>query len=245
MLKILRAKASVGLNQARLVDINAVNQIIAKPESLLAAQKVADSAVTLVRDNKQVLPLTRTRRGTNPPASAYQSAEDTRGRVLVLIFTDDSRSDAGRALDEQVRRRIPDARVMYIDVRTAAGLTPAVMSAVDKAQKIIVAIYEVPVAGKSCARDTRRRQQRGRAEFVGRDYCEKILQAAAGEDGRGGHGQPVRGLAVSRDTNVLMHFFQYACFRDQRGEGDVWRDFHARPHAGDHSQHRRARRGPQ
>ena len=65
VLKILRAKASVGLNKAQLVDINAVNQIVAKPESLLAAQKIADSAVTLVRDNKQVLPLQRTRPGTN------------------------------------------------------------------------------------------------------------------------------------------------------------------------------------
>lgn len=149
VLKILRAKASVGLNQARLVNINAVNQVIAKPESLIAAQKIADSAVTLVRDNKQVLPLQHSRRGTIRPSTAYQSAEDTRGRVLVLIFTDDSRSESGRMLDEQVRRRIPDAaEVLYVDVRNAVGLTSSVMSAVDKAQKIIVAIYEVPVAGK-------------------------------------------------------------------------------------------------
>ena len=59
VLKILRAKASVGLNKARLVDLNAVNQIIAKPENLQTAQRIADSSVTLVRDNKQVLPLQR------------------------------------------------------------------------------------------------------------------------------------------------------------------------------------------
>ncbi len=148
VLKILRAKASVGLDRARLVDIDAVNQVVAKPESLLTAQKIADSAVTLVRDNKQVLPLRPSRRGTNQPSSAYHAAEDTRGRVLVLIFLDDSRSDSGRLLDEQVRRRIPDARVMYVDVRTAAGLTPSVMDAVNSAEKIIVAIYDVPVSGK-------------------------------------------------------------------------------------------------
>ncbi|HME58985.1 MAG TPA: hypothetical protein VKF63_11655, partial [Terracidiphilus sp.] len=38
--------------------------------------------------------------------------------------------------------------VIYVDVRDAAGLTPSVMNAVDKAQKIIVAIYEVPVSGR-------------------------------------------------------------------------------------------------
>jgi beta-N-acetylhexosaminidase len=148
VLKILRAKASVGLNKARLVDINAVNQVVAKPESLRAAQRMADGAVTLVRDNKQVFPLQHNPWGTNRPSATYQSAEDTRGRVLVLIFSDDSRSDSGRLLDEEVRRRIPDARVMYIDSRTADGLASPVMSAVGKADKIIVAIYEVPVSGK-------------------------------------------------------------------------------------------------
>jgi len=180
VLNILRAKASVGLNQARLVDINAVNQVVAKPESLLAAQKIADSAVTLVRDNKQVLPLTRTRRGTNPSDSAYQSAEDTRGRVLVLIFTDDSRSDAGRLLDEQVRRRIPDARVTYVDVRTAVGLTQSVMDAVEKAQKIVVAIYEVPVAGRVVP-GTPGDGNSLAVQSSSAGLLQKVLQAAAGK----------------------------------------------------------------
>ncbi|MGA9564139.1 MAG: glycoside hydrolase family 3 C-terminal domain-containing protein, partial [Candidatus Korobacteraceae bacterium] len=70
------------------------------------------------------------------------------GRVLLLIFSDDSRSDSGRLLDEQVRQRVPDARVLYIDVRDAAGMTPSVLAAVDKADKIIAALYEVPVSGK-------------------------------------------------------------------------------------------------
>jgi beta-N-acetylhexosaminidase len=178
VLKILRAKASVGLNQARLIDINAVNQVVAKPESLLAAQKIADSAVTLVRDNQQVLPLTRTRGGTNPPAPAYQSAEDARGRVLVLIFTDDSRSDSGRLLDQQVRRRVPEARVLYIDVRTATGSTPSVMAAVEKAQKIIVAIYEVPVAGK-VVRGTPGDGNSVAVQSSSAELLKAVLQAAA------------------------------------------------------------------
>jgi len=148
VLKILRAKASVGLNTARLVDLSAVNQIVAKPESLQAAQWIADKSVTLVRDNKQVLPLQRTRRGTNSPPAAYQAAEGAHEHVLALIFTDDSRSESGRVLDQQVRRRIPDARVLYVDARNAPGMTPSVMAAVEKADKVIVAVYEVPVSGK-------------------------------------------------------------------------------------------------
>ena len=178
VLKILRAKASVGLNKARLVDINAVNQIVARPDSLLAAQKIADRAVTLVRDNKQVLPLQENPRGTNQPTLTYQSPGDTRGGVLVLIFSDDSRSDAGRLLDEEVRSRIPGARVMYIDPRIADGLKAPVMSAVETAQKIVVAVYEVPVSGKvvpgSPGNGNTVAVQRGPAALL-----QSILQTAA------------------------------------------------------------------
>jgi beta-N-acetylhexosaminidase len=151
VLKILKAKASVGLNKARLVDINAVSQVIAKPESLLAAQKVADSSVTLVRNNKQVLPLQRVRPGTVPASAAYHPAGDPGRWDVLLIFSDDSRTESGRALEQQVRRRIPNVRVIYIDTRSAAGLTAPVLDAVKKADKVIVAVYEVPVAGKMVA----------------------------------------------------------------------------------------------
>ena len=56
VLKILRAKAAVGLNKARLVDIDAVSRLVATPKSLEIAQEIADEAVTLVRDNHKVLP---------------------------------------------------------------------------------------------------------------------------------------------------------------------------------------------
>ncbi len=221
VLKILRAKASVGLNKAQLVDINAVNQVVAKPDSLLAAQKIADSAVTLVRDNGLVLPLVPSHRGTNLPAAAYHPAEETQGRVLLLIFGDDSRSDAGRLLDEQLRRRIPDAQVMYIDVRTAAGLTESVMSAVNKAQKIIVAIYEVPVAG--------------RIEFVGDgsnnialqspsvELLQRVLQAAAGKTAVAAMGSPYvvsqfPGIQTYLCTFSNMHVSEISAVKAMFGE---------------------------
>jgi beta-N-acetylhexosaminidase len=180
VLKVLRAKASVGLNMAQLVDINAVNQVVAKPESLISAQKIADSAVTLVRDNKQVLPLHRTHRGTDLTFSTYHSADDAPGDVLVLVFSDDSRTDSGRLLDEQVRRRIPNARVMYIDVRTAVGLTQVVMDAVENAQKIIVAIYEVPVAGK-VVRGVLGDGNSVAVQSSSAGLLQKVLQTAAGK----------------------------------------------------------------
>lgn len=148
VLKILRAKASVGLNKATQVDIDAVPKIVAKPASLATAQEIADGAVTLVRDNRQVLPLKATTQGTNVPVTTYQPAVESRNRTLVLIFTDDSRADWGRVLDHEVRVRIPDAHVMYVDPRDAAGLEQPVKDAVQQSERVIVAVYAVPVPGK-------------------------------------------------------------------------------------------------
>jgi beta-N-acetylhexosaminidase len=148
VLKILRAKASVGLNKAKLVDIYAVNQIVAKPANLEVAQEVADRAVTLVRDNHRTLPLKATGKGTKPPPNPYQPVAETRNSTVLLIFTDDSRSDSGRALEHELRARIPDARVYYIDPRDAAGMTQAVLAAVQESQVVIAAVYEFPVAGR-------------------------------------------------------------------------------------------------
>jgi beta-N-acetylhexosaminidase len=148
VLKILRAKASVGLNKAKLVDIKAVNEIVASPSSLAVAQKIADSAVTLVRDNHRTLPLKTTAKGTKPSPNAYQPIAETRNRTLLLIFTDDSRSDSGRTMDHELRLRIPDARVYYIDSRDAAGMAQTVLPAVQEAQTVIAAVFEFPVAGR-------------------------------------------------------------------------------------------------
>lgn len=148
VLKILRAKASVGLNKAKLVDIDSMTKVIAKPQSLATAQQISDGAVTLVRDN-HVLPLKPMGRGTNAPSSAYQPPEELQNRTVVLIFTDDARSDSGRTLDQQIRLRIPDASVIYVDPRSAPGMTQPVMDAVSQAQTVIAAVFVAPVAGRA------------------------------------------------------------------------------------------------
>ena len=57
MLKILKIKGSLGLNEARTVDLNTIATSVGKPENIAFGQQVADSAITLVRDNGKVLPL--------------------------------------------------------------------------------------------------------------------------------------------------------------------------------------------
>src|SRR5208282_5377813 len=60
--KILQAKASLGLQRARLVDVNALDKLIKQPENASLAQQISDDAITLVRDNGKVLPLKAARK---------------------------------------------------------------------------------------------------------------------------------------------------------------------------------------
>lgn len=148
VLKLLRAKASVGLNKGRQVDINTLSNIILKPENLAIAQQIADDAVTLVRDNGQVLPLTPQVRGTTQTILAYTNDVQVRNRLLAVIFTDDMRSENGRVFERQLRMRYPDANIVYVDNRTATAVGPQLLQAAGQADKIIAAVYVIPSAGR-------------------------------------------------------------------------------------------------
>jgi beta-N-acetylhexosaminidase len=146
VLKILKAKASLGLQNARRVDVNAVSTWVGKPEHLAFGQQVADAAVTLVRDNGKILPLKRG--GTVRTGLPYMTVEETHNRVVAVLFSDDVRTDSGRAFGRELRAHVPDARVLYVDPRIAAGMSGDVLNAVSEAQTVVAAVYVVPTAGK-------------------------------------------------------------------------------------------------
>ena len=146
--KILELKASLGLNKARLVDPAQLSSAIAKPENVAVGQRIAEEAITLVRDNGKVIPL-QSSLGTLKPALPYQSVTEVSNRLVAVIFADDLRTDSGRMLEHQILARVPDARVLYVDARSAAGMKPSVVEAVEAAEHVIAAVYVVPTAGKA------------------------------------------------------------------------------------------------
>jgi len=146
VLKILKIKASLGLQLSRTVDLNALATVVGKPENIAFGQQVADSAVTLVRDNGKVLPLKS--KGTIKTGLPYTTVEETHDQVVGVIFSDDVRTESGRVFGREFRARIPDARVIYVDPRIAAGESDDVLKAVDEAQTVVTAVYVIPSAGK-------------------------------------------------------------------------------------------------
>jgi beta-N-acetylhexosaminidase len=147
VLKLLKAKASLGLQKTRLVDLNSLTTLVGKPENVALGQQISDDAVTVVRDNGKILPLKK--EGTVASGLPYQKVQEVRDRVVVVVFSEDVRTDSGRTLDRQIRSRVPDAHVIYVDPRIAGAMSNEVLSTVDRAQAVIAAIYMVPTAGKA------------------------------------------------------------------------------------------------
>jgi beta-N-acetylhexosaminidase len=146
VLKILKLKGELDLNKSRTVDLDALATAIGKPENIAFGQQVANSAITLVRDNGKMLPLKS--KGTAKAGLPYTTREETHNQVVAVLFSDDVRTDSGRAFGREFRARIPDARVIYVDPRIAADMSDDVLKAVDEAQTVVAAVYVVPTAGK-------------------------------------------------------------------------------------------------
>jgi beta-N-acetylhexosaminidase len=172
--KILRMKASVGLHKARLVDVEALPRVVGDPANVAVGQQVAEAAITLVRDNGQVLPL----RGTAGAANAYGNQGRPKGRLVAVIFSDDQRTEAGRMFERQLRNRVPDVEVYYIDQRTADGMSAEVIRAAEQARAVVAAMYVIPTAWKTV---TVNGQAQNTVALVGgpAGVMQRILQRAA------------------------------------------------------------------
>jgi beta-N-acetylhexosaminidase len=147
VLKILQAKASLGLQKARLVDVDAIPKLVGSPANVATGQRISDASITLVRDNRKLLPLRGVASVKNVVLN-QRGAPDTRP-VLVVVLCDSVRAEDGRVLEREIHARMADAKVVYVDPRVAPGRTGGVLRAVDQARAVVVAVYIVPSAARS------------------------------------------------------------------------------------------------
>ncbi len=183
-------------NIGRAVDLNAISSAVGKPENLTYGQQIAESAVTLVRDNGKVLPLKS--KGTVTGGLPYTTQEETHNRVVAVLFSDDVRADSGRAFGRELRARIPDAHVIYVDPRVAAGMTDEVMKAVDEAQQVVAAVYVIPTAGKIG-------NSVAMADATG-TLLQQLLDHAAGKTAVVAMGNPYLAADFSKIENYMCTF---------------------------------------
>jgi beta-N-acetylhexosaminidase len=149
VLKILRLKARLGLPRHRLVDVARVPEIVGRPENLQQAQDMADEGVTLVRDEAGLLPLPREM--AEPAALPYLTTVETRDRLVALVLAADVRAEAGRVFERDLKERVPDAHVFVADAASAAGVSPELLDAAARAERVVVAAFASPSPGQGPA----------------------------------------------------------------------------------------------
>lgn len=156
--RILRVKQSLGLDRNRLVDLDAAHTTLAQSESLALAQQVSDAALTVVRLNDAaLLPLragesaaaTKGKAKVKPATSVLSPAWPPSSSLLVVIFSDDVRSENGQMLTREINQRAPKAHILTLDDALAASTAPRVLGAVAAADRVVVAIYATPTPGRT------------------------------------------------------------------------------------------------
>ncbi len=126
VMRILTAKAHVGLAAKKLVDLDAVHSVVNSPESNAAAQLISDRSVTLVRNEKDFVPL--------KPS----------GNTAFFILAEGSTSVQGQAFALEVRKRSVMANVTILDSKMPeAELQSALERASDATQYVVVAFASV------------------------------------------------------------------------------------------------------
>jgi beta-N-acetylhexosaminidase len=95
--RVLAAKMKLGLDRGRLVDLEAIDDVVNSPEANERAQEVADRAVTLLRNEPQQVPLRQ-------PA-----------KTCFLVLAESHYSNEGLALTQEIHKHSPDVLVLTLD----------------------------------------------------------------------------------------------------------------------------------
>ena len=99
--RILEAKARLGLQKTRFVNLNDLNSRFARPEWAARAQEISDRGVTLLRDHAHLLPLDATR-----PSAA-----------LLLALSGDPEPYPAEDLERELRWRVDSLDAVRSDTK--------------------------------------------------------------------------------------------------------------------------------
>jgi beta-N-acetylhexosaminidase len=96
--RVLAAKLALGLtSKKKLVNVDAISDVLDSPEAVEKAQAVADHAVTLIRNDHDVLPLAAS------------------SRPCLIVITELRISQLGQRTIQEFRRRAPNLKVVSVD----------------------------------------------------------------------------------------------------------------------------------
>jgi beta-N-acetylhexosaminidase len=129
-LKVLSAKVRLGLNARKPASQEAIAEVIGAPEDEEAAQRVADRAVTLVKDAKDMLPARNS---------------DT---ASLLVLAESRSGQQGKHLIEEMKKRAPNMKIALLDPSMSKADIDQVVQSTAGSSSVIVAAYATVNAGR-------------------------------------------------------------------------------------------------
>ena len=126
---VLELKARDGVAFMPLVDLDALREVVGSPAHREKANDIARRAVTLLRDEKSLLPLAGR-------------------RVAVVQYMPETELRAGKIFGNEIKAAFPGARVIKISPATSATDLDSVTRQVAGADRVVVAAYVRRIEGE-------------------------------------------------------------------------------------------------
>jgi beta-N-acetylhexosaminidase len=123
VMRILTAKAHMGLATKKLVDLEEVHSVIDAPESVEIAQTIADKSVTLVRNQNDFVPL------------------KADGNTAFLVLTEGRASVEGQAFVAELRKHNAAAQSIILDSTMSNADLQTAMQQASSASRYVVAAF--------------------------------------------------------------------------------------------------------
>lgn len=124
--RILQAKFDLGLQQRPRLDLQLLEQTLGHPAHRAAAEKIANAAVTLLRNEKNALPL---------------AAEKVDSALVVTVTDEIETSARGAPLNREVMQRVPTVFTAFIDPRSTDAELQKILAKADSVDAVIVGLH--------------------------------------------------------------------------------------------------------
>jgi beta-N-acetylhexosaminidase len=127
VMRVVGAKIRVGITKKKLVDLDEISDALDSEESAERAQQVSDRAVTLVRNDRDLLPL----------KAASQSC--------LVIVTERRTSTSGQRMVDSFRKFSPQSQITFVDASMNSAELAASLDA-SKCSSIVVGAFATVTA---------------------------------------------------------------------------------------------------
>jgi len=128
VMRVLEAKVRVGVIKKKFVDLDEISDVFDSQEDATQAQQASDHAVTLVRNEHDVLPL----------AASAQSC--------LVVVVERRTSSAGTRMIDSYRKFAPKSQIAVVDASMNAAALTAIVGDTSKCSAIVVAAFATVAA---------------------------------------------------------------------------------------------------